>query len=182
MSRIRFPRALLVLPLVGACWPVSGQIRSCTSASGGVIYTDRECADLGATDRLARAPGLATAPPPYRGGCAERLRELVSGVTVAIDSREVNRLALYYDWAGVSTRNGYALMEQLDGIVRRPLYAINPIYPRQQIVLDSAVPQTTARREPPIALRLEQTFTSGTTPVRTVFGLRKRQGCWWLKL
>lgn len=36
------------------------------------------------------------------------------------------------------------------------------------------------RARAPVALRVEQTLANGTTPSRTVFGLRRHLGCWWL--
>lgn len=37
-------------------------------------------------------------------------------------------------------------------------------------------------RRPPIGLRLEQTSGKGSTPARTVFGLRRHLDCWWITL
>jgi hypothetical protein len=36
-------------------------------------------------------------------------------------------------------------------------------------------------RRAPVALRLEQTLGNGVTPSRTVFGLTRHYGCWWIK-
>lgn len=184
--------ALVALIAAGA-WPApaDAQVRRCAGPTGELIYTDRKCTDIGATDRLVRTPGAGYAAP-YRGGCSRRLNDLVYGITSAIDARDVNRLATLYDWAGMSTRQGYAVMSRLDGIVRRPLVDILPIYSRPAPVLaedgtvadsnaDGYFPQTTVKRAP-VGLRLEQTFSNGSTPSRTIFGLRKRLGCWWVSL
>lgn len=40
-------------------------------------------------------------------------------------------------------------------------------------------PQTSVRRVP-VGLRLEQTLTNGSTPARTVLGLRRHLECWWI--
>lgn len=37
-------------------------------------------------------------------------------------------------------------------------------------------------RRPPVGLRLEQTSGKGSTPSRTVFGLRRHMDCWWITL
>lgn len=190
----RIVRCLLLAVLATACWPTPShaQVRRCASATGEVIYTDQKCADIGAVDRLMHAAGSAYVPSAYRGGCSRRLNDLVSDLTNAIETQDVNRLALLYDWAGMSTRQGYAVMARLDGIAKRPLVDILPIYPRPPPILsadgtvadanaDGYFPQTAARR-PPVGLRLEQTFSNGVTPARTVLGLRKRLGCWWISL
>lgn len=38
-----------------------------------------------------------------------------------------------------------------------------------------------AQRRTPVALRLEQTMANGVTPSRTVFGLHRHFGCWWIR-
>ena len=37
-------------------------------------------------------------------------------------------------------------------------------------------------RSRPVALRVEQTLSGSATPVRTVFGLRRNYGCFWITL
>jgi hypothetical protein len=185
---------LLLLAVAAIASPSHGgaQVRRCAGPGGEAIYTDRNCADIGAVDRLVRTPGAGYAAPAYRGGCSRRLTDLVYGLSGAIDAKDVNRLALYYDWAGMSTRQGYAVMTRLDGIVKRPLVDVLPVYPRPPPILaedgsvlddnaDGYFPQTTVRRAP-IGLRVEQTFGSSATPSRTVFSLSKRLGCWFLRL
>ncbi|ROU04776.1 DUF4124 domain-containing protein [Lysobacter enzymogenes] len=44
-----------------------------------------------------------------------------------------------------------------------------------------AAPAPVHRRAAPVALRLEQTLANGITPSRTVFGLTRHFGCWWIK-
>ncbi len=189
---VLLPR-LLLLALIACALraaPVQAQVRRCVGPTGELIYTDRQCNEIGATERALHAPGAGRMSPAYRGGCARRLSDLVYGVTGAIEARDANRLALYYDWAGMSTRNAYAVMTRLDGIVHRPLLDVIPVYPPSPPILaadgsvadanaDGYFPQTTVRRAP-VGLRLEQTFSNGITPSRTVFGLRKRLGCWWV--
>lgn len=186
-----FVALLLIAAGAAWSWPVHAQVKRCAGAGGELIYTDRKCEDIGAVDRLAHAQGTA-ATAPYRGGCARRLNELVSDLSTAIDLRDVNRLAMVYDWAGMSTHRGYAVMGTLDAIAQRPLVDVVPIYgePPPIVAADGTVvdtnadgyfPQTTLKRAP-IGLRLEQTYTRGLTPSRTTFGLRKRLGCWWVTL
>lgn len=45
----------------------------------------------------------------------------------------------------------------------------------------TAAPAPAPRRAAPVALRLEQTLANGVTPSRTVFGLTRHFGCWWIK-
>jgi hypothetical protein len=53
--------------------------------------------------------------------------------------------------------------------------------PAPQQASEDIYPQTT-RNRPPVGLRIEQTLASGGTPSRTVFGLQRHLGCWWIRL
>lgn len=53
--------------------------------------------------------------------------------------------------------------------------------PAVQPATEELYPQTTPQR-PPVALRIEQTLANGSTPSRTVFGLKRHLGCWWIRL
>jgi hypothetical protein len=46
---------------------------------------------------------------------------------------------------------------------------------------ETAAPTPVPHRRAPVALRLEQTLGNGVTPSRTVFGLTRHFGCWWIK-
>jgi len=166
------------------CWPslLFAQVKRCESLDGTTVYTDRRCEDIGAIERLPRdriAGGLSR---PYRGGCARTLQDLVFEMTSAIDTQDVNRLASVVHWVGVSTRSGYNLMGRLSAIANRPLVDIVPVTPRAPGELDGDYyPQTTVRKGP-VALRVEQTLSNGSTPSRTVFGLQRHVGCWWIRM
>lgn len=147
----------------------------------------------------------------YRGGCARSLQDLVFQMTSAIDSHDANRLAGVYHWTGMSGSTGYSVLERLDTIARRPLVDIVPVMstpaappappptPAWVAGGDAAptdaepgseftptppdpdyYPQTSVRRIP-VALRVEQTLSNGSTPSHTVFGLIRHFGCWWIK-
>ncbi len=168
------------------------QVRRCAGADGTLVFTDRKCEDVGATERLPRDATLPGAGRGYRGGCSRNLQDLIYEMTAAIDSRDVNRLASLYHWVGMSSRGSYGVMGRLDGIAQRPLVDIVALQPIRRIVVQSDdgtrssvdpgyYPQASANRTP-VALRVEQTLANGITPSRTVFGLRRHLGCWWVTL
>lgn len=180
----RPPGWLLHLTLIGCALVAQrahAQIHRCGGPGGGTIYTDRQCADIGAVERVMHAAGQPARF--YRGGCAGNLLDLVYELTAAIDSRDVNRVAGVFDWVGMSSRTGYALMGRLDVIAKRPLVDVVPVYPAVPTDEngDDLYPQASVRRAP-VALRLEQTLGNGSTPSRTVLGLRRYLGCWWVRL
>ena len=178
--------ALLATPLLAIAWPglANAQVRRCTAADGSAIYTDRKCADVGATERLPRsAAGGAGALRLYRRGCAGNLQDLVYEMTTAIDAQDANRLAGVYHWVGVSSGAAAQLMNRLDAIAHRPLVDIVPVVARSaDSELDTYYPTTVPQVRPPVALRLEQTLANGSTPSRTVFGLQRHYNCWWIRL
>jgi hypothetical protein len=190
-------RLLLLLSLFAlAClWPhaAHGQVRKCISADGRPLYTDQKCEALGATEPPAPptlAPGaaaeVARSNRLYMGGCTRTLQDLVFEIRTAVEQGDANRLSGIYHWVGVSDANALAVMDRLDKIVHRPLLDIQPIsadpVSEGAITGDAGeVPRTTVRR-PPIGLRLEQTLPQSITPARTVLGLRRHYGCWWVSL
>ncbi|MCJ0825484.1 hypothetical protein MQC88_05845 [Luteimonas sp. 50] len=180
MTRASWVALLLTLLLLAVAGSTQAQVRRCTATNGTTVFTDRRCQDIGAVDHVPSATaGLGARP--YRNACARTLQDLVYELTSAIDDRDVNRLAGVYQWTGVSTGTGYALMQRLDAIAQRPLVDIVPVYPAGPGDEDDYYPQATVRRRP-IGLRLEQTLANGSTPSRTVLGLRRSFGCWWVSL
>lgn len=180
---------LLAFACLHAGW-AQAQVRQCTAADGGVVYTDRQCADIDAVDRLV-APRIPGGVARLHRGCSRTVQDLVFELSNAIHAGDVNQLASVYDWAGMSTANGYRLMARLDAIAKRPLVDVQPMYsggsdPYADIIeFDAETGQLISppRRKPRlIGLRLEQTLTNGTTPSRTVLGLRQHFGCWWVRL
>ena len=188
---------LLLLLAACACAPrvAQAQVRRCTAADGSLVFTDRKCQDIGASERLQPPPpaGMgASYPGSYRSTCARSVQDLAWALSSAIQSGDANQVAGVYDWSGMSSSNAYRLMERLDLIARRPLVDVQPMYAGGTneygdgvVEFDEQTGEVVARpqRKPRlIGLRVEQTLANGTTPSRTVFGLRRNLGCWWVRL
>lgn len=157
------------------------QVRRCVAHTGGVIYTDRRCEDIGAIERAAPAPS-AGATRALSTTCARSVQDLVYEVTSAFDARDPNRLAAVYHWVGVSNRNGYRMMERFNTMVKRPLVDVVPVVRGGETFGTTGTlegPPPTPRRL--VGLRIEQTLGNSITPVNTTFGLQKNVGCWWLR-
>ena len=193
---------LLCLALLAAD-AAAQQVHRCVGADGQAVFSDRSCADLGATPRLPPASSThagATDVRHYRGGCARTLGDLSMEIGAAIRNRDLNRLSSLYDWQGVSSAGARQRLDRLEAIVSRPLVDIAPVHPQPSAdpppmppVESPADPQAagtdawpTGAAAPPAArptgLRIEQTLANGSTPSRTVFGLRRRFGCFWIHL
>ncbi|GAB2661840.1 DUF4124 domain-containing protein [Arenimonas aestuarii] len=136
MSRVAafllFVATLLVLPA-----GVHAQtVNRCVGADGRSVYSDQPCHSEGAVARqaptqpaAASAQGFTTGTGTVRAGCARSIESLLMGVRGALESGDVNRLATHYHWTGTSARGGRYLMDELEAIARRPLVAINFVYP-----------------------------------------------------
>ncbi len=167
-------------------------VQRCTTADGNTLYTDKACEDLGAVSRLPSTSASGSGSSLYRGGCSRTLSDLVYQITAAIDAKDVNRLAGVYEWRGASNASAHRILNQLDAIVKRPLVDIVAVRPAPPPILDDEgrivdenrdgyYPSTSVRQRP-VGLRLEQTLANGTTPSRTVFGLRRHYNCFWITL
>ncbi|MFI8717185.1 hypothetical protein ACIGHF_04765 [Stenotrophomonas sp. NPDC077464] len=194
------PVVLLLLSLCTLCWAPWAQaqaqrVNRCTTAQGETVFTDRSCDALGATARMpARAASVGNTGI-YRAGCARRLSELTGQIRDAVSLQDVNRLSSIYLWGNVSDATANHIIGRLESVVQRPLVDIAPVYPEVPVApaplpvdpnatLVEAVEATVppAGRPRPIGLRLEQTLGSTATPARTVFGLRRQYGCFWITL
>ena len=177
----RSVKAFVALLLAALAAPAAAQVVECQYPEGSFLYTDKACATLGATKVPEHPqPRLAIR---YRNACARDLQELMYQLSTAIEVGDVNQLAEYYQWTGLSTRTGYDIMDRLEKIAGRPLIDILPVYPRDPEPAPGAplyVPPVSAHH--PVALRIEQTLEDGTTPSRTTLALEKNIGCWWVHL
>lgn len=189
-------RGLLLLLLI-ACLPTPGvvraQVKRCTAADGSLVYTDRTCDDIGASERPgATTPAGSALAGRYRNACARTVQDLVYSFSSALQSGDANQVAGVYDWAGMPTSSAYRVMTRLEAIARRPLVDVQPMYSGgtnaygdEVIDFDEttgAVVTRPPRKPRLIGLRVEQTLADGSTPSRTDFGLRQRMGCWWVRL
>jgi hypothetical protein len=164
----------LLLLLLCAAFPAAATVRRCVAADGTLVFTDRRCADMGAVEQATPQPATGIARPAYRAACPRTLRDLVDTLSTSIDTRDVNRLASVYQWAGQSSSVAFRIMDRLQAISDRPLVDITAVYPQ------TGQSDADALRQAPVALRLEQTLANGVTPTHSVLGLKRALGCWWV--
>ncbi len=203
----RIAALLLLAMLAWWSWPrdAGAQIRRCSTPTGDTLYTDKDCAAIGAVERVPRGASTAGLGGTRRVGCARTLRDLTHEVTMAIDARDVNRLGAVYHWVGMDAGSGDRVLDRLQVIVDRPLIDIVPVHARRpdptatppgdgaasagaaSAEVASAAPdpelypQTVVRRAP-VGLRLVQAIGKSAGNVQTTFGLRRHLDCWWITL
>jgi len=100
--------------------------RECVGADGVKIFTDRRCSDMGATPQAMLPPMGSEAPGQALRvrTCARNQGALLDGVRAALESHDANRLADYYHWTGMSSAEGYRLMDRLDAFSARPVVGV----------------------------------------------------------
>lgn len=198
-------RSVLVLGLLGAANSVfaADTLQRCQAADGTMVYTDTPCEQLDARPltpprtKQAAAPGDASiqqrqaASPVGRGGalslggsarddCIRRTDILLFEIRSAIQSRNVNRLAGVYDWAGKSAGAAGDIIERLARLAEQPLATVELHYP--QPAFDAG---TLAEAEPPDArpdgVRILQQAPGEIEP-RFAVDLRlvRNADCWWV--
>lgn len=197
---------LLLVPLLEGVptVPVQAQVRRCLTTAGSVVYTDRQCPDIGATSVMApissAAGGIGSASS-LRSMCARNVRDLAYGLESAVQSGDANQISSLYDWTGVGNAAADRLMDHFDRIATRAYVDIVPIFavidspPSPDVPIppaDSASTSasTSASSQSPtptqpsrrlVGLRIEQVLSDGHTPSHETFGLSRRMGCWWIR-
>lgn len=157
--------------LVGLLGPAHAQVRRCTAPDGTQIFTDRKCADVGASNSV-RPTTAATTRYSRRSVCPASVQDLAYALETAAQSGDVNKIAGLYDWAGMSSSSAYSLMGRLQQVADRSFIGVQIL---QSSAADSGASSISG-------IRVEQTLRDRITPASTVFGLRRRLGCWWLHL
>ena len=183
---------LSVCLLLASAWtpPVQAQVRRCNLPDGSLIYTDRQCADIGATER-ANPVVPASGAYQRRMFCANNPQELADNLAAAVQSGDANRIASLYDWTGMGSRGANAVMDRLQAIADRSLVDVQVVHSRTSDPdadtpqrFDESSGQLLAPAPRPsriLGLQLSQVQKNGYTPINTRFGMHRRMDCWWLQ-
>lgn len=178
----------------------SGRLRRCISADGSTIFTDRRCQDLQALESSPDGGSYRPGSMVRVRSCAHSRDDLLFGVRSALEAHDVNRFADYYHWTGMSSAEGYRVLERLEHFSERPLmdvqltsgqrseqfglddYFQNPEFPGDDSALfDQPLPPPRPR-PPPRLLRVDQMRSDKDYSAQvTYFRLLTNAGCWWLQ-
>ena len=183
---------LVMCLLLAIVWTPSAQaqVKRCSLPDGSLIYTDRQCADIGAQERVN--------PVQPAGGtyqrrmlCARNPQALADGLAAAVQTGDANRIAALYDWTGMGSSTANAVMDRLQAIAERNLVDVQVVRSRAADA-DTSTPQrfdeTSGQLLTPapaparvLGLQLSQVQKNGYTPINTRFGMHRRMDCWWLQ-
>ena len=175
---------LLILLALVASPARAADVHHCIGADGNAIFTDKKCEDIGAQTRQEPAPQNAgTTEHLAVRGCARTLESLRDGLKTAIYSNDVNHLASFYNWPGISSAQSVSIMKRLQTILDRPLTSIQLAGAAQPRDADGfrivASEQPTAHAS---AIEIVQALSAtNPTEVRTEFALIQNAGCWWVQ-
>lgn len=162
--------------------PMNGLSR-CVSADGVSIFTDQRCSDLQAASQPnAGVPLVSPGARVVARSCARNQDDLLFGVRAALENRDPNRLADYYNWTGMSTASGYRLMDRLLAFSEIPLADVQLVLPEEW---ETASPWDDGQSSVPVVanlLRVDQMVSKQDFETRaTYFHLRQNAGCWWMQ-
>ncbi len=196
---------LLLLPLLALiAWPAhaGNGLNRCLGADGTSIFTDRNCADIGAVERVEPLPlpGNLGDDNGQLGinGCARNPGDLLRGLKSALDAGDVNRLAAFYHWPGVSTAASIAILKRLQALVDHPLLSVDLLYAQRSHDASGGADSSNGdtrgddsdsdaiRDDPPhgqaYAVQIVLTHSGlDPAPVRNTLALRRNIGCWWVR-
>ncbi len=187
-------------------------LNRCTGPAGNTIYTDKPCDAIGASERLPRgaiagAYGLRrggcarnlqdliyeiTAAIDNRdvnrlgavyhwvGQSAESGDRILDQLQAIVDRPLVDIVPL----RGAVAEAPVPEPGTAAPIVPPTASTAAPAAPAENDATanDTAPQAPRLVRRAPVGLRLEQTLGKGSTPSRTVFGLRRHLDCWWITL
>ena len=126
--------------------------------------------------------------------CAQEVDELAYQLNTALLTGDVNQVASVYHWAGMSTRSAYAVMERLAALAKRQTVDVGALYSNppdpywQGGVIEVPLhgehdfPELPPPPKPRlIGIQVLQANRNGEGSLRTVFGLVRHYGCWWIR-
>ena len=174
------PACLLPAPAVTAAvaqlQPQS--IHRCIGREGEPVFTAKPCAD----ESLVMAPALAGSAAPAGPSlhvCPLSPQELRDRVAVALQERDVNKLAGLMLWNGDTRRGAVDALRRLATLVRQPIndLALAPAFVDVPTSASVPAPASSASvSDGPLQLSI--TAEDGSS---TVFALSDSGGCWWLQ-
>jgi hypothetical protein len=177
---------LVLLSFASIALPASAEsVHRCIGANGGAIFTDQRCEDIGAVVRPEPAPLFGSAGAQrvhvHVHDCARTVDDLHDGLEAALAAHDVNRVAGFYQWTGVSGAESVGILNRLQAIAGRPLAEVNVVRQHQPVDANGYETAAPARTTEASAIELLQTRSGNDpTPARTEFALSRYMGCWWV--
>jgi len=184
-------------------------LHRCTGPGGDTIYTDRPCSSLGMAERVQRgvAAPIGARRGGCARTLQDLMQEITIAVDARDVNRLgavyhwighsqqsgyqiLDRLQTVVDRPLVDIvplRPSAVAQDEpvLDPTIVSPASAAAPLRDTTESLGEAVAAARSESARPrsaraPTGLRLEQTLKNGSTPSRTVFGLRRHLDCWWI--
>mgnify|MGYP006376866509 CR=1 FL=1 len=196
---------LAALPMVAPRVEAKTGVLRCQMSDGSHAYSNKACSAFGAKAmplpadvlnriesdqrREARLRGIELADAPSKPlqvgvrhavqrGCADDPRQLSADLTASVAMRDVNRVAESFDWEGMSNAQAQRVMSRLERL-------------STQVVVDAeyfdasigghVMLADAGRGDGGSAGQMQVTFADGNNESTLVFGVRRDEGCYFLK-
>jgi hypothetical protein len=162
------------------------------SADGSIIFTDKSCLDTQTEKQVVTDVPITNAAMkpliPLPESCNRSASGLLYNVRTAIDMQNVNQLAKYYHWVGLSDVQAESVLTRLELLVSKPLADIRLIQPHQASApidtIEQDIDTENQSAEPPsspIGLKVIQFQSNNTELESTQFRLQRNFNCWWIR-
>ena len=183
---MRFGFLILFLLALTALPAHAADVHRCIGADGGAIFTDKLCADIGASVRTqpSTSPGASsTVHSNHLGtrGCARTPDELKHGLQTALNAGDVNQVAAFYHWPGISGAESDGILKRLQTIADRPFLSVQLLGSHQPADGGS---YSSVASEPTIDASsvelLQARSGSDPTEVLTTLAVTHYVGCLWV--
>ena len=164
----------------------SNGLNRCIGSDGISIFTDQKCEDIGAVQRTDPAPVAGNMGNGFSrlqaNACARKPGDLLRGVQNAINAGDVNQVAAFYHWPGVSSAASLQIFQHLQRLVEHPVLSIDLLYAQTaHNEYDSQLATDNSPRRAYAVQILQSRSERDGTPIRSALALRRNIGCWWVQ-
>ena len=179
---------LLLLMIVDCARPAyaGNGLNRCIGSDGTSIFTDQKCEDIGAVQRADPAPVAGNLGNGFSrlraNACARKPEDLLYGIESAINAGDVNQIAAFYHWPGVSSAASVGIFQRLQRLVEPPVLSIELLYaraPHDEYDSNRVIGNSPRRA---YAVEVVQSRSQrDSTSIRSALALRTNIGCWWVQ-
>ena len=183
----QLPFLLLLMIVVYARPAYAGNgLNRCIGSDGTSIFTDQKCEDIGAVQRADPAPLAGNLGNRFSrlgaNACARKPEDLLNGIQSAINAGDVNQIAAFYHWPGVSSIASVEVFQRLQRLVEHPVLSIDLLYARvPHDEYDSELVIGNWPRRAYAVQVVQSRSERDSTPIRSALALRRNIGCWWVQ-
>ncbi len=160
---------------------VAQAVQRCVGPDGTAVFTDRSCAEMGATASMPPPPpaGSTASASSAPKSCARTSDELLVYLRMAVSSGDANRVAALFDWRGYSGNGSKYVMDRMESLVATPVISVEFVHSAS--LSEDELLAEEAKLLPPDTIKVEHTSSNGVGSRTTLFNIGKSAGCYWIR-